>query len=173
MENRIIHNLNKRGFSLSELLIVVAIVVVLAAISVPAFASNMKNQQSKQVEEQELAAKAAAVAAFYSGKDSNGKTVDITENGICTFLYDEANGAVYVINSYAGVDGFTGEYASTIERYGHNVPQLFDYSDSVILVTFDGRYYDYPSGINAPYSKGTLEEPAIFLNWYSAGSLLK
>ena len=173
----IAYNSNRKGFTLSEVLIVMAIVVVLAGISVPIFNIALSNYQRKRVQDQETAAKAAAVTAFYTGYDSKGNPVDITENnsGYCTFLYDESNGSVYVINSKCGASGFTADYASSIERYGINVFNGKDYSDQVILVSFDGRYNK-----NVPKdpskggceSRGACEEPIIKVQWEQADAVL-
>ena len=162
-----------RGFTMAEVVIVTAIVMILVGISVPIFSNVIKNHRLKQVEEQELAAKAAAVAAFYAGYDSKGNVVDITENksGYCTFLYDEANGAVYVVNSNCGISGFTGYI---IENYGLKIPNGKDYSKEVILVTFDGRYHQKVTK-NPPKgdeSRGACQEPIITVSWVSATSIV-
>lgn len=170
------HKLNRKGFSLGELLIVVAIISILAGISVPLFSKYLRNQQLKHVEEQELAAKSAAVTAFYAGYDSKGNKVDISQTGFCTFLYDAENGAVYVSNTSPDVASFEGSYSNKIASYGLNIPQVKDYSEEVILVYFDGRYikknpdnfYNYDN-----ISKGTFEEPALYLDWYPADTLVK
>lgn len=170
------HRFNRKGFSLGELLIVVAIIAILAGISVPIFTRNYRNQQIKHVEEQELAAKMAAVAAFYSGYDSKGNKVDISQTGFCTFLYDAENGAVYVSNTSPSVASFESGYSNQIESYGLNIPQVKDYSDEVILVYFDGRYYKKSNDNYYDYdnvSKGTFEEPFLYLGWYSADALVK
>lgn len=168
-------NKNKKGFTLAELMIVAVIVILLAGISVPIFANVMKNYQTKQANDQVIAAKAAAVAAYCAGYDSKGNVVDITENGsgCCTFLYDEANNSVYVLNKIASPSEFSSSgYANSIERYGLKIPNGVDYSDQVLLVTFDARYY----GSNQPsLSKGTVEEPIVQVNWVkvNGGSLFK
>ncbi len=176
MNRKLGHKINRKGFSLGELLIVVAIIAILAGISVPVFTRNYRNQQLKHVEEQELAAKMAAVAAFYSGYDSKGNKVDISQTGFCTFLYDAENGAVYVSNTSPSVASFESGYSNQIESYGLNIPQVKDYSDEVILVYFDGRYYKKNPDSFYSYdnlSKGTFEEPMLYMDWYPAESLVK
>ena len=174
------NNLKRKGFTLAELLIVVAILSILVGISIPLFTNNLKDQQLKHVEEQELAAKTAAVTAFYAGYDSKGNKVDISQTGICTFLYDAENGAVYVSNTSPSVASFEGAYTNKIESYGLNIPQVKDYSEEVILVYFDGRYYKKPTENQGDFytyyrnmSKGTFEEPALYLEWYPADTLVK
>ena len=170
------NKLNKKGFSLAELLIVVAIVVIIAGVSIPLFSMYLKNYREKQTKDIETAAKAAAVSAFYSGYDSKGNKVKISDTGVCTFLYDAENSAVYVLNSQADAQTFSEKgYGKSIENYGIKVSNDIDHSGDVILVTFDGRYYLYKNDaadiINR--SKGTFEEPALMLDWYPASSLLK
>lgn len=175
MERVVTYNSKRRGFTLAEVLIVMGIVVILAGVSVPIFASIYRKNQIKHVKDQETAAKAAAVAAFYTGYDSKNKKVDISQTGVCTFLYDAENNAVYVLNSNAGVQDFVDNgYSSSIDKYGLNIPKTRDYSDEVILVKFDGRYFKYKDFFSSPnLSKGTFEEPLMIVDWYTAGSLLR
>lgn len=168
-------NRNKKGFTIAELMIVVSIIAILALVSVPIFSTFIKNQREKHVAETELAAKTAAVTAFYAGFDSNGNPVDISSTGCCTFLYDAENGKVYVSNTPPDVSDFEGDYLDKISRYGISVPNGKDHSGQVILVSFDGRYTyhknkkytDYPN-----FSKGTFEEPILSLEWEDAESLI-
>ena len=175
MNRMVAYNSKQRGFSLAELVVAMAIIMILVGIGVPIFSNVLKNHRMKQVKEQELAAKAAAVSAFYAGYDSKGNVVDITEgkSGYCTFLYDEANGAVYVVNSNCGVSGFSG---TTIESYGLKISNSEDYTQKVILVTFDGRYHQKvkkdPSA-GGDESRGACQEPIIKVSWVSAPSLVK
>ena len=176
MNRKIGHRFNRKGFSLGELLIVVAIIAILAGISVPLFSKNLRNQQLKHVEEQELAAKMAAVTAFYSGYDSKGNPVDISQTGFCTFLYDAEKGMVYVSNTSPNVADFEAGYGNKIASYGLTIHQGEDYSKQVILVYFDGRYYKKNPDSFYNYdnlSKGTFEEPMLYLDWYPAESLVK
>ena len=174
MNRMVAYNSKWRGFTLAELVVAMEIIMILVGIGVPIFSNVLKNHRLKQVKEQELAAKAAAVSAFYAGYDSKGNVVDITENksGYCTFLYDEANGAVYVVNSNCGVSGFSG---TTIESYGLKISNSEDYTKQVILVTFDGRYHQKvtKNPPNGDESRGACQEPIIKVSWVSAPSLIK
>lgn len=185
------HNLNRKGFTLAELLIVVAIIGILAGVSIPIFSNNLKNQRMKQVKNQEAAAEAAAVAAFYVGYDSANNPVNIGENGFCVFLYDEENNSVYVLNGFPQDNSTNGNqfdstivskycnsgYADSIDSYGLSIDATHDYSNQVLIVIFEGRYNSSWRWINNNktklYSKGTLEEPMIKVQWITADSLIK
>ena len=175
MGRTIVHKLSKRGFTLAELLIVVAIITILAGVSVPVFSGVYKDYQLKAVKDQESAAKAAAVVAFDTGYDSKNNKVDITQTVVCTFLYDVENQSVYVLNSYASIADFEALYSHSIESYGISVRQGTDYSNKVILVRFDGRYCKFGGTYfnNNNLSKGTFEEPILYLDWYETASLIK
>ena len=172
MNNVITYKSKRKGFTLAELLIVVAITVIIAGVSIPLFATFLNKYQLKQVKDLETAAKAAAVSAFYSGYDSKGNAVKIYETGACTFLYDAENSAVYVLNYRADINDFKSNGYSSLKNYGIN---LSDYSSKVILVTFEGRYYRDPKLVSDPngyykypnISKGTFEEPILILEWCS------
>lgn len=180
MERTISYNSKRKGFTLAEVMIVVAIVAILAGVSVPLFSTALNSYRLKQVNDLETAAKAAAVSAFYSGYDSKGNEVRISDTGVCTFLYDAENNSVYVLNSSANAQDFINNgYGNSIVSYGVN-----EYSSQVIFITFDGRYakfdskkevkdsikYDPKNKINL--SKGTFEEPWLVINWVPAGTLL-
>ena len=187
MGKMVYYNSNKKGFTVAELMIVVAILVILAGISVPLFSSALRDYRLKQVDDQVSAAKAAAVAAFYAGYDSKNNPVDICQSGYCTFLYDAENNSVYVLNTAVDDISVTGDdffdaivdkyisYGYSIDRYGVTVDASNDYSDQVIIVIFEGRYFKQFRKINDKnhYSKGSLEEPFIDYQWVSAESLFK
>lgn len=56
--------INKKGFTLAELLIVIAILGILVAISIPVFVGRLNDARDKTDKANERAAKAAAVTAF-------------------------------------------------------------------------------------------------------------
>ena len=55
---------NKKGFTLAELLIVIAILGILVAVSIPVFVGKLDEAREKTDAANERAAKAAAVTAF-------------------------------------------------------------------------------------------------------------
>ena len=77
---------NKKGFTLMEMLIVVAIIVILVAISVPTFTSQLKKSRDAANDANERAAKAAATATYLTSED----IWDATRY----YQYDAVNGAL-------------------------------------------------------------------------------
>jgi type IV pilus assembly protein PilA len=71
---------NKKGFTLAELLIVVAIIAVLVAISIPIFSSQLEKSRESTDIANLRAAKAEAVAMYLSG-DTDDTTVTWTTEG--------------------------------------------------------------------------------------------
>ena len=61
--------LNKKGFTLMEMLIVVAIIVILVAVSVPTFTSSLDNAKKATDDANLRAAKAVAVNAYMLGEE--------------------------------------------------------------------------------------------------------
>lgn len=77
---------NKKGFTLAELLVVVAIVGILVAISIPVFTAQLGKARRATNNANLRAAKAAAVAEYLTSDDNNGKSVE--------YKYDIAAGSV-------------------------------------------------------------------------------
>ena len=75
---------NKKGFTLAELLIVVAIIAVLVAISIPIFSSQLEKSRKAVDLANVRSAKAAAVAEYMN--------TDMTESR--TYYFDAATGTV-------------------------------------------------------------------------------
>lgn len=75
MMNMLKKKLNKKGFTLAELLIVVAIIAVLVAVSIPIFTSKLEKTREETDIANMRAAKAAVVAAYLNEEDGLGSTV--------------------------------------------------------------------------------------------------
>lgn len=67
--------LNKKGFTLAELLIVVAIIAVLVAVSVPVFNSKLERSREAVDIANMRAAKVAAAAAYLNDEIDNNKKI--------------------------------------------------------------------------------------------------
>lgn len=81
--------LNKKGFTLAELLIVVAIIAILVAVSIPIFTSRLNEAKRSTDLANERAAKAAAVVEFMSDDNS----AEISK------LYDAKDGVLVPLNT--------------------------------------------------------------------------
>ena len=82
---------NKKGFTLAELLVVVAIVGILVAISIPVFTAQLGKARLATNNANLRAAKAAAVSEYLTGDKNDGQsdnyeytvsTGDITADGV-------------------------------------------------------------------------------------------
>lgn len=85
---------SKKGFTLAELLVVVAIIAVLVGVSVPIFTAQLEKSRESTDLANARAAKAAAVAAFLGNGETTTKT----------YYYDAVNGAVK--NASTGITGY-------------------------------------------------------------------
>ena len=75
---------NKRGFTLAELLIVVAIIAVLVAISIPIFTSQLEKSKEATDEANLRSAYAECSAAVLSATDPGTGFTYSNENGVIT-----------------------------------------------------------------------------------------
>lgn len=84
---------NKKGFTLAELLIVVAIIAILVAISVPVFAGKLEKARQSTDQANERAAKAAAVNLYLE-----------EQKGFTDWYYDAKNGKL--VNDKTGITAY-------------------------------------------------------------------
>ena len=75
---------NKKGFTLAELLVVVAIIAVLVAVSIPIFSAQTKKANVATNQANARAAKAAAVTSYLGGETKLTYTYDIATGTITT-----------------------------------------------------------------------------------------
>lgn len=94
MMNRMSKKSNKKGFTLAELLIVVAIIAVLVAVSVPIFSSKLEKAREATDVANMRAAKAAAASMYLGGEIEKDKL----------YYYDAAEGKL--IDSDSGITGY-------------------------------------------------------------------
>lgn len=115
--------LNKKGFTLAELLIVVAIIGVLVAVSIPIFTSQLRKAKVATDLANIRAAKAAAAAQYL--------TSDQTATVI--YSYDASKGVVYLSDD-------KDHAATSIDAYGKTTdPQASDGFDSNDTTTHVGK----------------------------------
>ena len=77
---------NKKGFTLVEMLIVVAIIAILVAVSIPLVGNALEKARDATDQANERAAKAAAAVVYFGIDDGSFETKD------GTFWYDAPNG---------------------------------------------------------------------------------
>lgn len=93
--------LTKKGFTLAELLIVVAILAILVAVSIPIFTSKLHDAKDSTDMANARAAKGAAVVAYMGGD----------KTGAAKYYYDAVNGIAYdasVADDLAKANALTG-----------------------------------------------------------------
>ena len=83
--------MNKKGFTLAEMLIVVAIIAVLVAVSIPVFTSKLEKAREATDIANMRAAKAAAVAAYLDEDSLIMEDGDVKDG---PFYYDASAGVL-------------------------------------------------------------------------------
>ena len=153
---------NKKGFTLAELLIVVAIIGVLVAISIPIFTAQLKKARLATNKANARSALSAAMAEFIDApEDAKAKTItDRTQH--MYFRYDTATGkCAYlgvsdtspykgtVYNSFANIGykpGNNGLGISDVSKWDENTTSQVKYADdqnrNTVLTDRTYRYWD-------------------------------
>ena len=86
---------NKKGFTLMEMLIVVAIIVILVAISIPTFTGQLNKAKAATDEANERSAKAVAAAAYLTEEAAEGD-----------YYYDLSNGKIVSTTTNPSIKGY-------------------------------------------------------------------
>ena len=101
---------NKKGFTLIEMLIVVAIIVILVAISIPTFSANLDNAKKATDDANLRAAKSAAITTYATNGSLSGDWYDIEEGkfvaSVSAYGESSANNGKAI---KATIDATTGE----------------------------------------------------------------
>ena len=124
--------LNKKGFTLAELLIVVAIIGVLVAVSIPIFTSQLEKARYATNLANCRSAKAAAVSAVLSGDTEDGKAPVATTTYYVTLTC--SSGATTKLSTTSATSGpstVTGARKGTYETV-------------VCAISGDGKTISFP-----------------------------
>jgi len=93
MYNAMVKKRNKKGFTLMEMLIVVAIIAILVAVSVPVFTSQLNNAKEQTDAANVRAAKAVAAATYLTASSPAAYYIYDAETGtLLTTGTDKATG---------------------------------------------------------------------------------
>lgn len=126
---------NKKGFTLAELLVVVAIVGILVAISMPVFTAQLGKARKATNNANLRAAKAAAVAAFLTQEEKDS----------VTYHYETGLGTAEPI---------TGDIPTS-----HNKEVTIDGNDVSEKFTYDDIYVEISGGVTG--TDNTVESAEV------------
>jgi len=102
MLQKMYKKMNKKGFTLMEMLIVVAIIAILIAIAIPTFTSSIEKAKKATDDANFRTLKAIITAAYLSG--------DLTiEEGETVYCYLKNDGESYTTDPTEAIDAKTGD----------------------------------------------------------------
>lgn len=119
--------LNKKGFTLAELLVVVAIIGVLVAVSIPIFTSQLEKSRDAATLANLRAAYAEASAAYLTGTDSANAKVTMNAN--------DEGGTVVVSN--VNILSTDANYGTEASNLPFDVTPIEKKSDAKATFVFD------------------------------------
>ena len=86
--------MNKKGFTIVELVIVIAVIAILAAVMIPTFGGIIKKANQSAAEQEAKAVWKELYGVDLSDGQYDGQTVTIPEGAAYTYEYDEEAKAV-------------------------------------------------------------------------------
>jgi len=126
---------NKKGFTLMELLIVVAIIAILVAISIPVFTSQLEKAREQTDVANLRAAKAVAVATYLSGDTVLKINAGDAFGTDGKMYYDAAAGKLTTTLPTGYGKGTTTDGGASYSGYVNTT----DYANQVITVGVDAN----------------------------------
>lgn len=139
MRNVLKTKLNKKGFTLAELLVVVAIIAILVAVSIPIFTGKLNEARKNTDIANVRAAKAAAVSEYLNDEAQTSGT-----------YYDAKKGAMVTAKPTTGYNAYGGQ-------------------DSNGLITNDSRKAKNDSVIEITITDNGSDKPKVVANWVPKG----
>lgn len=111
---------SKKGFTLAELLIVVAIIGVLVGISIPIFTAQLEKSKKATNEANARAAKAAAVSDYLGA----GKTGEVV------YLYNVANGTIAIKTGSEATSAATADNDGSNDKVAEEIKVTVNTDDT-------------------------------------------
>lgn len=130
--------LNKKGFTLAELLIVVAIIGVLVAISIPIFTAQLRKARLATNQANARAAYAAAVAAELD-KDGSG-----TGGAIYSYVVDTAVATKETSSGGTAITGAISDWTVSTGDLGNKVADKWYVTLADTGASFSAEYPSSP-----------------------------
>ena len=135
---------NQKGFTLAELLVVVAIIAVLVAVSIPIFTSKLEKSRETTDIANMRAAKAAATVELLDNEDYNG---DAVVSGKNTEYYNTETGKMVGAAADATVGKGTaknagmkyGTYAAGTDYTSKVISVVINYTDDTVTVDWAAK----------------------------------
>ncbi len=133
---------NNKGFTLAELLIVVAIIGVLIAIAMPTFGKQLEKARISADQANLRSAYADAVATYLSGEPSGNATIDASDNNKVNvtgvkFTHKDKNSVIFVSDMpFADSTGSTKTNETYLKEHNGDLTVSFTFSTSGGTTTF-------------------------------------
>ncbi len=133
---------NKKGFTLVEMLIVVAIIAILVAVSIPIIGNALESTRDTTDQANERAAKAEAIL-WYMNVDPT-KKLDFGTSDSVSMYYDAANGTL--VKEKTGIKTAygqctekhdTGNYITTGSHVGSIIQVTITKADATVTIKWE------------------------------------